>query len=207
MSVLAIASPVLKALFQRVGQAEVRNRPDILRIDGGGGGAVIACNHVGWADSLWIAYAVYPRRLRYMSKSELFASPLANWVLHNGGSIPINRAEPSVSSIKHAIRIVQSGEVLLIFPAGSRGKDCDAFQRGAATIALHAGVPLLPAFYDGPKSMQFGHLMHRPKVRITFGTPIATASLSPGRSTTLALTRQLQVAIADLKPQPAPLAA
>jgi 1-acyl-sn-glycerol-3-phosphate acyltransferase len=66
MNVLAAISPTLKVLFERVGKPEIVNRPDLFR--SGGAGAVIACNHVGWADSLWMAYAVYPRQLRYMLK-------------------------------------------------------------------------------------------------------------------------------------------
>ncbi len=50
MNVLAVISPGLKVLFERVGKPEVINRPDFFRL--GGTGAVIACNHVGWADSL-----------------------------------------------------------------------------------------------------------------------------------------------------------
>ena len=88
MSVLTVISPGLKVLFERVGRPEVINRPDFFRFDGTG--AVIACNHVGWADSLWMAYAVYPRQLRYMSKQELFGSTLSRWVLEHGGSVPID---------------------------------------------------------------------------------------------------------------------
>ena len=58
MNVLAVVSPGLKVLFERVGKPEVINRPDFLQFSGTG--AVIACNHIGWADSLWMAYAVYP---------------------------------------------------------------------------------------------------------------------------------------------------
>ena len=100
MNVLAAISPGLKVLFERVGKPEIVNRPDLFRSDGAG--AVIGCNHVGWADSLWMAYAVYPRQLRYMSKEELFNSTLSRWVLTHGGSLPIDRAEPSPSSIKTA---------------------------------------------------------------------------------------------------------
>jgi 1-acyl-sn-glycerol-3-phosphate acyltransferase len=87
MNVLAVISPGLKVLFERVGKPEIINRPDFLRF--GGTGAVIACNHVGWTDSLWMAYAVYPRQLRYLSKQELFGPTLSRWVLEHGGSIPI----------------------------------------------------------------------------------------------------------------------
>jgi 1-acyl-sn-glycerol-3-phosphate acyltransferase len=197
MSVLTVVSPGLKILFERIGKPEIINQPELLQR--GGTGAVIACNHVGWADSLWVAYAVYPRQLRYMSKEELFSSLLTRWVLQHGGSIPIDRAEPSPSSIKTAIDILRRGEIILIFPSGTRGGENAAFKRGAATVALHAGVPLVPAFYQGPKHMHIAHVIDRPRIRVTFGTPIPTRLLPPGKMTTAVLTRQLQTAIGDLR--------
>ena len=148
MNVLTVISPALKVLFERVGKPEVINRPDFSRL--GGAGAVIACNHVGWADSLWVTYAVYPRQLRYMSKQELFSPSLSRWVLEHVGSIPIDRADPSPSSIKTVVDILQHGGVILIFPSGTRSDENIVFRRGAATVALHARVPLVPAFFQGP---------------------------------------------------------
>src|SRR5450756_709479 len=192
MNVLGVISPGLKAILERFGKPEV-----LIRF--GGTGAVIACNHVGWADSLWMAYAVYPRQLRYMSKEELFGSTLSRWVLTHGGSVPIDRADPSPSSIKSAVDILQHGEIILIFPSGTRSEERIAFKRGAATIALHARVPLVPAFFQGPKQMQVAHLLHRPPIRVTFGSPIPTADLPFGKGTTIDLTRQFQEAIGELR--------
>ena len=197
MNVLAAISPTLKVLFERVGKPEIVNRPDLFR--SGGAGAVIACNHVGWADSLWIAYAVYPRQLRYMSKKELFNSTLSRWVLTYGGSLSIDRADPSPSSIKTAVDMLQHGEIILIFPSGTRSQENIAFKRGAATVALHTRVPLVPAFFQGPKQMQVTHLLHRPPIRVTFGSPIPTAVLPIGRGTTIDLSRQLQLAFEELR--------
>jgi len=98
MNVLTIVSPGLKALFERVGKPEVINRPEVLRLRGTA--AVIACNHIGWVDSLWVAYAIYPRQLRYMSKQELFNSRVAKWILEQGGSFAVDREVPSRDSIK-----------------------------------------------------------------------------------------------------------
>ena len=197
MNVLSAISPGLKVLFERVGKPEIVNRPDLFRSVGPG--AVIACNHVGWADSLWMAYAAYPRQLRYMSKEELFNSTLSRWVLTHGGSLPIDRADPSPSSIKTAVDMLQRGEIILIFPSGTRSEEIIAFKRGAATIALHARVPLVPAYFQGPKQMQVAHLLHRPPIRVTFGSPIPTADLPFGKATAIDLTRQLQVAIGELR--------
>ena len=197
MNILAVVSPGLKVLFERLGKPKVVNRPDFFRY--GGTGAVIACNHVGWADSLWMAYAVYPRQLRYMSKQELFGSTLSRWVLEHGGSVPINRAGPSPSSIKTAVDILQRGEIILIFPSGTRSQEDLAFKRGAATVALRARVPLVPAFFQGPKQMQVAHLVRRPLIRVAFGSPIPTAELPIGKRTTIDLTQQLQAAIGELQ--------
>lgn len=197
MNVLSAVSPGLKVLFERVGKPEIINRPELFRSRQAG--AVIACNHVGWADSLWMAYAVYPRQLRYMSKEELFNSTLSRWVLTHGGSLPIDRADPSPSSIKTAVEMLRHGEIILIFPSGTRSEENIAFKRGAATIALYARAPLVPAFFQGPKQMQVAHLLHRPPIRVTFGSPIATAELPIEKGTTIDLTRQLQAAIGELR--------
>jgi len=134
-----------------------------------------------------------------MSKEELFGSTLSRWVLTHGGSVPIDRADPSPSSIKTAVNMLQQGEIILIFPSGTRSEENIAFKRGAATVALHARVPLVPAYFRGPKQMQIVHLLHRPPVRVTFGSPIPTAELPFGKGTTINLTRQLQAAIDELQ--------
>lgn len=197
MNALKVISPGLKIVLERVGKPEIINLPDVIRL--GGTGAVVTCNHIGWADSVWLAYAVHPRQLRYMSKHELFNQPLTKWVLEQVGSIPIDRSDPLPSSIKVAVDLLQNGEVLLIFPSGTRSETNSAFKRGAATIALHARVPLVPAFYQGPKQMEVAHLLNRPHVGVTFGVPIPTADLTVGKETIIALTQQLQVATEELR--------
>jgi 1-acyl-sn-glycerol-3-phosphate acyltransferase len=197
MKVLKVVSPVLKIALERVGKPEIINLPDVLRP--GGMGAVVTCNHIGWADSLWLTYAVHPRQLRHMSKRELFDQPITKWVLGQIGSIPINRADPLPSSIKVAVDILNNNEVILIFPTGTRNEVNMAFKRGAATIALHARVPLVPAFYQGPKQMETAHLLNRPRVGVTFGAPIPTTNLAIGKQTIMALTKQLQVATDELR--------
>ena len=52
---------------------------------------------------------------------------------------------------------------------------------------------------QGPKQMQVAHLLHRPLIRVTFGSPIQTSELPFGTGTTIKLTRQLQAAIGELR--------
>lgn len=197
MNVFKVVSPWLKIAFERVGKPEIINLPDVLQP--GGPGAIITCNHIGWADSLWLAYAVYPRQLRYMSKHDLFDQPVTKWVLEQVGSIPIDRANPLPSSIKTAVEVLQNGEIILIFPSGTRNERNTSFKRGAATIALLARVPLVPAFFQGPKQMKIAHLLNRPDIGVTFGAPIPTVGLSGGKEATIALTQQIQIATNELR--------
>ena len=197
MNVLKVVSPGLKIALERVGKPDVTNLPDVLRP--GGPGAIITCNHIGWADSIWLAYAVYPRQLRHMSKHDLFDQPVSKWVLEQVGSIPVNRANPLPSTIKTAVEILRNGEVLLIFPSGTRSKASSAFKRGAATIALQARVPLVPTFFQGPKQIEVAHLLNRPHVGVAFGTPIPTADLAGGKETIIALTHQIETATNELR--------
>jgi hypothetical protein len=57
----------------------------------------------------------------------------------------------------------------------------------------------VPAFYQGPEDMKIAHVMYRPGIRVTFGTPIPTAELTFARETTITLTRQLEFAVANLR--------
>ena len=48
--------------------------------------------------------------------------------------------------------------------------------------------------------MHVAHLMHRPRIQLTFAPPIPTAALPISRATTFTLTQQLQTAIEELRP-------
>ena len=193
MTLFTIALPAIKTLVGRLGTPEIDGLPGVLRPDGAG--AVIVCNHVGWADSIWLGYALYPRQLRFISKQELSRTPVARWVLEQSGCISINRADPAPQAIKTAVDLLRQGEVILVFPSGTRTQENAVYKRGAASLALHAQVPIVPAFYSGPKHIRVVDLMDRPRVRISFGPIIATAGLSTDKPVAEALTCELQTAI------------
>ena len=150
MNVLTVISPGLKVFFERVGKPEVINRPDFSRL--GGAGMVIACNHVGWADSLWMAYAVYPRQLRYMSKQELFSPSLSRWVLKHVGSIPIRPRAPLAKFDQDCGRHCAARWSHSDLPErhAKRRKYC--LQAWCRDGRASARVPLLPAFFHGPEA-------------------------------------------------------
>jgi 1-acyl-sn-glycerol-3-phosphate acyltransferase len=184
---------VLYRVMTRFGRIDARGLENL----DGPGGKVIVCNHVGYLDPLWVGYAAYPRTLHQMAKQELFAIPLVGWFVRSGGGFPVDRRRPSSATIKHAIGLVARGERLLIFPAGTRSatEEVDN-KRGAAMIALKAGAPIVPAYYDGPSRLRLGHLLRRPRIGVTFGTPIDTAGFAAGgKEGTLRLTAAMDAAM------------
>ncbi len=163
-------------------------------------GLVVVCNHVGWADPLWVGYAAFPRLLHQMAKKELFDVPGVGWFVRSGGGFPVDRGRPTPATIKHAIGLVSSGQRLLIFPAGTRGQEDADSKRGAATIALRAGVPIVPAAYQGPAALRLSHVLRRPAIRVVFGPPIAPPpDGASDKATALRITAQLDEAMRAIR--------
>lgn len=162
-------------------------------------GKVVVCNHVGWADPLWMGYAVLPRTLNQMAKKELFDNPVSRWFVRSGGGFPVDRGRPSAATFKHAISLVEQGKLVLIFPVGTRVRENTEAKRGAATIALHAKGEIVPAYYDGPERLSLFHLLRRPEIQITFGSPIVIPpDLGLDKATALQITAHLDQAMKDV---------
>src|SRR5919201_1567732 len=94
------------------------------------------------------------RQLRFMAKSELFKTPLAP-ILRAGGAFKVRRGEGDVEAMRTAMELVCNGEIVVMFPEGTRRrkglrkKHVARAHTGAARIALGAGAPLVPAAIAG----------------------------------------------------------
>jgi 1-acyl-sn-glycerol-3-phosphate acyltransferase len=119
------------------------------------GGYVLSANHLSNLDPWPLGIPLFPRRqVRFMAKEELFRSPL--WpVLKFGGAFKVRRGKGDDEAIETAVRLAREGEVVAIFPEGTRRqkglvKKFEARPHtGAARVALLAGVPLVPAAIAG----------------------------------------------------------
>ncbi len=144
------------------------------------GGFVLASTHLSNFDPWVVAYPLWPkRRIRSMAKAELF-NPLLRRILRASGAFPVHRDRPDPEAFKTALEIVQSGEVLLVFPEGVR-RNKGRWKRkrrkprphsGAARIALAANVPLVPVAIIGTD-----RLTRLGPVRMSVGPPIRTDDL------------------------------
>jgi 1-acyl-sn-glycerol-3-phosphate acyltransferase len=145
------------------------------------GGYVLAANHISNLDPWPLGLPLWPSRfLRFMAKSELYWWPLGR-VITAGGGFPVRRGERDLEAINRAIELARQGNVVAMFPHGTRQRkglvkryEAKA-HTGAARIALEAGVPLVPAAIAGTDRLsKLGPL------RVRYGTPIPLEDLQDG---------------------------
>lgn len=164
------------------------------------GGFVLAANHTSNFDPWPLGMSVYPRHLRFMAKSELF-KPVLSSILWGLGAFPVRRGLADLEAIETAVQLVRSGEVVMMFPEGTRQRKglLKKYQArphtGAARIALKAGAPLIPAAVVGTN-----RLSRLPRLRVAYGPPVPLADLEADtRESAQVATDRLMAEIERLK--------
>lgn len=166
------------------------------------GGFVLAANHTSNFDPWPLGIPFLPRRqLRFMAKAELF-SPLLAPILRAGGAFKVRRGEGDVEAMRTAAELARQGEIVVMFPEGTRQKKglrkkfAARPHTGAARIALTAGVPLVPAAIGGTD-----RLSRLGPLRVAYGEPVDLSDLQEletKRAATIA-TERLMSKIEELK--------
>ena len=166
------------------------------------GGFVLSANHVSNFDPWPLGIPLWPQRqLRFMAKVELFRSPL--WpILKGAGAFKVHRGEGDEEAMRTAVRLAADGEVVVIFPEGTRRekglvkKFRARAHTGAARVALAAGVPLVPAAIAGTD-----RLTRLGPLRVVYGPPIELTDLQEDepREAARAGTERLMKAIKELE--------
>jgi 1-acyl-sn-glycerol-3-phosphate acyltransferase len=142
------------------------------------GPVVIAPNHKSFWDSFFLA-AVVKRRLHFMGKAELFKGWRGRLFLMLG-AFPVLRGSSDDEAIETARAILRRGDVLALFPEGTRVSDPDRLgnpKRGATRLAIETGAVIVPTAMTGTEKRKWP--LPR-KVRIVFGEPIPVTDLTPG---------------------------
>ena len=137
------------------------------------GGFVLASNHLSNLDPWPLGLPLYPRRqVRFMAKSELF-NPVLGPLIRASGSFPVRRGAGDLEAIQTAVDLVRDGEIVVMFPEGTRrGKGLRKKHQarphtGAARIALAAEAPLVPAAIKGTdRNARLGPW------RVAYGDPV-----------------------------------
>ncbi|MFO7173327.1 MAG: lysophospholipid acyltransferase family protein [Bacillota bacterium] len=149
-----------------------------LRVEGrehvpGEGPAILFANHLSWHDIPLLAIAA-PRPIRFMAKAELFRPPLVGAVLRFFGAFPVRRGAADRQAIREALAALAAGELLGIFPEGTRVRpgQTGRAEPGVAYLAWKSGAPVVPAAISGTPRL-FG------RVTVRIGPPIRLEGFSP----------------------------
>jgi 1-acyl-sn-glycerol-3-phosphate acyltransferase len=147
------------------------------------GGCLIVSNHVSFMDPTTVGWAI-PREIYYLGRKSLFKPPFWNWFLPICNVLPIDREGQDITGLRRIIKILQSGESVLLFPEGTRSTDGELQpgEPGAALIAVKAGVPILPVRVFGTFESLSRHnkrIRFHP-IRVVIGRPYQP-TLPPGR--------------------------
>ena len=193
--IAALSWPVLYGLFR----LRIQGRENLPL----SGGYVLACNHISNLDPWPLGLPLWPRRwLRFMAQAELYWWP-ATYVLDGAGAFPVHRGLGDVEAVETAVRLARDGNVVVMFPEGTRRakglvkKHRARPRSGAARIALEAGVPLVPAAVAGTD-----RLLALGPLRVAYGAPLKIDDLRADgdiRRSSQEATERLMARIAELE--------
>ena len=109
---------------------------------------LLCCNHLSAVDPILLAAACKRQQPHFMAKKELFKIPILAGVIRMLGAFPVDRSG-DLGAIRTSVSLLESGRCVGMFPQGTRCPDRDPadckIKFGAAMIAAHAGVQILPA--------------------------------------------------------------
>jgi 1-acyl-sn-glycerol-3-phosphate acyltransferase len=145
-------------------------RPQLLA-----GGLLIAANHQSYLDPVLVGMAL-SRPICYLARSSLFEVPGLGLLIRGLKTHPVRRGTVDARALRTTIRLLRSGETLLMFPEGTRSQNgsMGRFQPGVAAIALRCGVPLLPVCVEGAyRCWPRWRALPRPaRAAVAYGEPI-----------------------------------
>lgn len=146
------------------------------------GPAIVVSNHLSAGDTFLLP-AMIERRVTFPAKVELFhgrgvAGNVVSWFLRSVGQLPMDRSggRASATSMDGVLGVLREGQLLGIFPEGTRSPDGRMYKgkTGVARLVLSAGVPVVPVAMINtrfvPSTFLRIPLMRRPGIR--FGTPM-----------------------------------
>jgi 1-acyl-sn-glycerol-3-phosphate acyltransferase len=147
--------------FQRIGREHIPGR----------GPVIIASNHRSFLDPFVIA-CMARRPMYYVAKKELFLyNRVLAWLLASLGAFPVVRGAGDADFIDTAKAILARGDIVLIFPEGTRTRpgSLGRPRRGVGRLALETGVPVVPVAVLGTEAVRRGWRIRPHKVRIRAG--------------------------------------
>jgi 1-acyl-sn-glycerol-3-phosphate acyltransferase len=140
------------------------------------GGALVCSNHQSFLDPVVIGNSS-SRPINYLARKSLFQFGPLGWLLDFVNTIPVEREGFGVGGIRETLRRLKRGEMVLLFPEGTRCSDgqIQPFKQGFSAIARRSRVALVPVGVDGaydawPRSERLPQFQ---QVRVVVGKPLS----------------------------------
>jgi 1-acyl-sn-glycerol-3-phosphate acyltransferase len=158
----AIAKIIMKILFK----VEVINKENVPNT----GRAILCSNHIHAVDGP-LVLAFTDRKVNFIAKKELWKNKIIAYILDMFDAISVNRQKPELQTFRKIKRVLESDELLAIFPEGTRNglaKDLEA-KDGAAFMAINNNAPIIPI-------KLIGNYRIFSKVKMIYGKPLVLAN-------------------------------
>lgn len=196
---LKIANACFGGIYHQVTVLEPSQLPLV-------GPGILICNHVNFLDPILIQAHV-TRTITWMMAREYYDMPVLGRIFQTVEAIPVDRDGRDVSATRAAMRALDEGRILGLFPEGGLqepgARALKPFQPGVGMLALRSAAPVYPAYIDGThrgKSFAQACLLRQHAV-LAFGealSPVKSAGRRPGIE---AVTAQFQGSVEGLKKQ------
>jgi 1-acyl-sn-glycerol-3-phosphate acyltransferase len=179
------------------------------------GPVILVSNHLSFADHFFGPLPL-PRKVVFLAKAEYFTGRgikgLASRAFFSGvGQIPIDRTGGAASerALRSGLRVLAAGNVLGIYPEGTRSPDGRLYKgrTGVARLALESRAPVVPcAMIDTFEFLPPGSFRPQFRIRpgVIFGEPLDFSryyGLEADRIVLRAVTDEIMYAIMKLSDQ------
>ncbi|MBU1692789.1 MAG: 1-acyl-sn-glycerol-3-phosphate acyltransferase [Verrucomicrobia bacterium] len=171
------------------------------------GGCILACNHASYLDPAIVTCGLKHRVVRYMARDTLFTGPIRGFFFRGIRSVPLDRTRGDVAALRKGIQLLKEGEVLGLFPEGTRSHDgqLQPAKGGIGFLIVKAGVPVVPVYVEGSFAVfpRGARRVKRGKVKVYYGAPIKfeeIASMGHGKEIYKAVGELVMSRIAAVRP-------
>lgn len=109
------------------------------------GGYLLVANHICLKDPFLLAQGL-DRQVFFMAKKEFFSNPVLRFFLKKVGAFSVDRGAGDTEALSTAVRIIDSGNLVALFPEGTRNRTGKPMRpkSGAAWLARATGAEVIP---------------------------------------------------------------
>ncbi|MBM7701705.1 lysophospholipid acyltransferase family protein [Metabacillus iocasae] len=188
MSLYTFARSVVKGVLKPVYRIEAIGTENIPKE----GGVILCSNHIDNLDPPAVGITC-PRPISFMAKEELFHAPILKNILPGLQAFPVKRGMGDREALRRGIALLKQGNVLGLFPEGTRSKDGKLGKglAGVGFFALRSEAAVIPCAIIGPYKMF-------QKVKVVYGLPMNMEDFRERRASADEVTEAIMREIAEL---------